>query len=563
VKRFGPFRLDVINQCLWRGEDQISLTPKAFSVLRYLVENAGRLVTQHEMLDALWPNTFVQPGILKTHILDLRNSLEDHSQNPLFIQTVPRLGYRFIAPVHEIEHLAPPSIAVLPFVNMSRDQDGEYFSDGLAEEIINLLAQIPGLKVIARTSSFAFRGKEQDIAVIAQALGVRTVLEGSVRRAGNRIRVTAQLIRAEDRSHMWSERYDRQMADVFALQDDIATSIAAALQVKLSTQPAVAQQYIPSLKAYEALLRARHHFNKLNPESMARARECLEQSIALDPGYALPHSELGFYFTTLATFGILPAREALPLARAAVHKALAIDGSLTDCVAMLGRIAACHDYDWKEAERLFRLARARDPISPRVREHYGLVLLYSGRFTEAIEESERALQSDPLNPYYGLILGCCLLDAGRDGDAAKEFQRLLELDANYYLSHFNLSMIYAHEGKLEAAVNAAEKADSLAPWNSVLTGYFAGMLKITGDAGRAARVLRKLGDGANYGSAAGFYAFHIACSEIDRAADWAVKAIEERDPAILAGVRIPLAEDLRSSSRWPALLKLMNFPIGN
>lgn len=491
MKLFGPFRLDVMNQCLWRGQDQISLTPKAFSVLHYLVENAGRLVTQREILDALWPNTFVQPGILKTHILDLRNSLGDRPQNPVFIQTLPRRGYKFIASVREIGPPPSLSIAVLPFANMSGDPEDEHFSDGLAEEIINLLAQIPGLKVIARTSAFAFRGKEQDIRKIALALGVRTVLEGSVRRAGNRIRVTAQLISTEDGSHLWSERYDGEMGDVFALQDEIAAAIAAAFQMKLSAQPALAQ-HTSILPPYEALLRARHQFNKLNPESMERAREYLEQSIALDPGYALPHSELGFYFTTLATFGILPAREALPQARAAVQKALDIDGSLADSVALLGRIIACHDYDWKEAERLFGLARACDPISSRVREYYSLFLLYFGRLTEAIEESERALHSDPLNPYFGLILGCCLLAGGREEDAAREFHRLLELDENYYLSYFNLSMIYAHEGKLEAAVHASQKADSLAPWNTVVTGTLAGVLKMAGDGGRAARVLQSL-----------------------------------------------------------------------
>src|SRR4029077_4456749 len=175
----------------------------------------------------------------------------------------------------------------------------EFFSDGLAEELINLLAQFPGLKVTARTSAFAFRGKEQDIRRIAAALDVRTILEGSVRRAGNRIRVTAQLISSEDGSHLWSERYDREMADVFALQDEIAAAIAAALRIKLAGQPAAARQYPPNPASYEALLRAWHHLSKYTPESMMRARECLEEATALDPGYAPAHSALGMYFCDL------------------------------------------------------------------------------------------------------------------------------------------------------------------------------------------------------------------------------------------------------------------------
>jgi serine/threonine protein kinase len=186
-----------------------------------------------------------------------------------------------------------PSIAVLPFVNMSHDPDSDYFSDGLAEEIINLLAHMPGLKVIARTSSFAFRGKEQDITKIAEALRVNTILEGSVRRSGNRVRVTAQLIAAEDGSHLFSERYERDMADVFAMQDEIAAAVTAALRIKLSVQPAAARPYTPSLPAYEAVLKARHLFQQLTPDSMAKGRAYLTQAIALDPGTRCPTSRLG------------------------------------------------------------------------------------------------------------------------------------------------------------------------------------------------------------------------------------------------------------------------------
>jgi serine/threonine-protein kinase len=185
-----------------------------------------------------------------------------------------------------------PSIAVLPFANMSRDPDDEYFSDGLTEEIINLLAHVPGLKVTARTSAFAFRGKEQDITTIADALRVRTILEGSVRRAGTRIRVTAQLINAEDGYHLWSERYDRELTDVFAIQDDIAQAIAGALQVTLTAKPAQTR-HTPVLAAYEAVLKGRHQMLKHSPASHARANDCFEQAMDLDPTYAEPHASLG------------------------------------------------------------------------------------------------------------------------------------------------------------------------------------------------------------------------------------------------------------------------------
>jgi len=239
----------------------------------------------------------------------------------------------------------PPSIAVLPFASLSRDEDNEYFGDGLGEEIINVLARIPGLKVIARTSAFAFRGKELDIRKIAEILGVRTILEGSVRRAGSRIRVTAQLISAEDGSHLWSERYDRELADVFALQDEIAGAIATALTAKLAVKPNASRQHTPVLAAYEAVLRARHHLNKVTPESMERARECLQQAIAIDPGYALPHSVLGGCFVSPAIYGMLPAHQAMPLARAEYQKALEIDPMLPEALVGLAAISMLYDYN--------------------------------------------------------------------------------------------------------------------------------------------------------------------------------------------------------------------------
>jgi serine/threonine protein kinase len=292
---------------------------------------------------------------------------------------------------------AQPSIAVLPFANMSPNQDDEYFSDGLAEEIINLLAHIAGLKVIARTSAFAFRGKEQDIRKIAEALGVRNILEGSVRRAGNRIRVTTQLISAEDGSHLWSERYDREMADIFAMQDEIAGAVAAALRIKLVVQPSATRQYTPKLESYEALLQAWHHLAKYRPESMTKAGECLQRAIALDPGYAAAHSAFGIYLGVLAVIGLRPAHEAMPPARAECLKALAIDPSLPDALAMLGWIAAAYDYDWKEAERLFRSAAARDPVSPAVHWTAGHYFIAIGESNSAIQELESALEADPVS----------------------------------------------------------------------------------------------------------------------------------------------------------------------
>ena len=237
---------------------------------------------------------------------------------------------------------AEASIAVLPFANLSADKENEYFSDGLAEEIINALTHVRGLKVTARTSAFAFRGENQDIRKIAETLNVRTILEGSVRRAGSRIRVMAQLINAADGYHLWSERYDAEMADVFAVQDEIASAIAGALKLKLSAELAENRRHIPTLPAFEALLKGRHYQFDGTPEGLERSKEYFENAIALDPEYALAHAALATYYWALAFNGLRPAREVMDLARVAAMKALELDPSLPEAQAALGVGAAAY-----------------------------------------------------------------------------------------------------------------------------------------------------------------------------------------------------------------------------
>ncbi len=453
-----------------------------------------------------------------------------------------------------------PSIAVLPFANMSADKEQEYFSDGLAEEVINALAHIPGLKVIARTSAFAFRGKEQDIRKIAETLGVSTILEGSVRRAGNRIRVTAQLIEAGNGTHLWSERFDREMMDVFAVQDEIAMAIVGALQVKLAVAPAAPRRYTPNLPAYEAYLKARHHWAKFTPESLARAKEGLERAIVLDPQFALAQVGLAGYFLFLTTgAGLLPAREAMPRVRALAQKALDLDPSLPEAHAMLGIVAGVYDYNWRDAERLFTLALAGDPVPPQVRTWYGFFFLYSMNYTTAVfEEFQMALQGDPLNLTFRMMLAFPLMAAGRLEDACTEWRRILELDENYWYAYLGLAWNHMLQGTFHEALSLAEKAFSLAPWNSQVVGALAAALQRTGDAARAEEVLRDLRNSPeDYGAPRGLVIFHLLCGEIDQAADWLEKCIEQRDG---------LAPSHRWSfeacalPRWPALATMMNLP---
>jgi serine/threonine protein kinase/Tfp pilus assembly protein PilF len=452
-----------------------------------------------------------------------------------------------------------PSIAVLPFTNLSADKENEYFSDGLAEELINMLARVPGLKVTARTSSFAFRGKDQDIRKIGGTLDVRSILEGSVRRSGSRIRVTVQLINAEDGYHLWSERYDRQMADVFAMQDEIAQAIAAALEVKLSIGPRPLARYTPNIPAYEAFLKGVYHGARLTPESFALSRKYLEEAIALDPKFALAHNAIGGHLFVLACGTLLSAHEAMPAARRAAQAALDIDPSLPEAQAALGVIAAVYDYNWQEADRRFRLAMARDPIPPHVRHMHGFWYLNAvGRGQEAAAECEQALKKDPLSVAGHTNLGYCLLAAGTNAEACTEFHKSLEIDANFWFAFYGLGIAHALQGALIEALPFAEKAHSLAPWFPDTIGLLAGVLMRMGDTQRTEHLLEKLEPADKYGVPRGLAMFHALCGESDKAANWTEKAIEQRDPWVPLFMNSLLRKVLSPTPRWSAIARQIN-----
>ena len=447
-----------------------------------------------------------------------------------------------------------PSIAVLPFVNIGADQDNQYFSDGLTEEVLNALSHIAGLKVTARASSFAFRGKEQDIRKIAASLGVRHILEGSVRRFGTRIRVTAQLINPDDGCHLWSERYDRELADVFAVQDEIAAAIAGALQVKLSRK---ARAHVPDVAAHEAFLKGRHHLLKITPDSLARGREYFEQALALDPDFAVAHSHLAWYYFLLAFHGLRPSWEVIPLARAAARRALELDPSLPQARSMLAAIAGLFDYDWAEAKRLFGTALAETPVAGEVRWAYGnSYLLPFGRAAEAAEALQRTLEQDPLNVVYRNARSIFLYVAGLREQGVKEAEQCVEIDSHYWGAHFSLGMNYASRDLIDQARASAERAYQLAPWTACTVALLAATSRRAGDqrAEQLTDELHKMRGQPHWG----MVLYHLVCKEVDQAARWIEKAIEQRDLMTIIQIRAPLAEPVRASAHWPALASRAN-----
>ena len=487
-----------------------------------------------------------QPGSRFQTIAEVRMALEEAVREPRSAATPD-------APQPSIG----PSIAVLPFANMSADKENEYFSDGLAEEIINVLANMPGLKVAGRTSSFFFRGKDVEFEEIGRRLNVDHILEGSVRKAGSRIRVTAQLIKVADGFHLWSERYDRELTDIFSLQDEVTHAIATALQVRLAPETAAPRRHTPDLRAYDAYLKALDQWSRPTPESMVRVREYLDKAIALDPEFAPAHTALGLYYSMQASLGTRPTREVIPLARAAVHEALRIDPSLPEPHALLACWEGGYDqYDWHKADQHWRLALAREPVSHHVRFWYGNhYLLPLGRFQDALDAMATGVEGDPLNVLYRHHFADGLRNAGRFEEAEAELRRILELDEGFPMAVGTLGMLCAQQGRWGEALALSEKAYTLMPL-PLTAGQLAALLVRTGETTRAYSLLDGLRSGTAWGAPTGMAIFHALCGEFDEAAEWTERAIDERYPRLVP-ILGPL---LRSSPVWPALARKMNLP---
>jgi len=448
------------------------------------------------------------------------------------------------------------SIAVLPFANLSADKENEYFSDGLAEEILNALTRVPGLRVIARTSSFAFRGKDQDVRRIAETLDVRTILEGSVRRAGSRIRITAQLINAVDGSHVWSERFDREMTDVFAVQDEISQSIVDALKVKLSADRSVSSRQTRNVAAYHAYLKGRHHLLKMTPEDVAHARDHLEQAIGLDPAYAAAYAGLAHALQLPAFMGWKAPQDVMLPAKAAALKAIELDEKESEAHFVLSMVAAQYEYDWPEALRQCRLALASDTVPPDVASVLcSLVLLPLGRVDEALAVVQRSRAADPLSPFPPQHLAAVLSARGAHREAIDQLHDLIDLHETFGPGYFFLGGACLAAGMIDEAIGVLEKGWQVMQYSGT-AGLLAGCYAVTGERARGESLLASLPSQVT-SQAVAFGIYHVICSEFDRAAGYFERAIEEREPTVTLLGMWPFCEGFRRSPQGRALLQKM------
>jgi serine/threonine-protein kinase len=452
-----------------------------------------------------------------------------------------------------------PSIAVLPFENLSATEDAEYFADGLTDELINALSHLDGLRVVSRTSAFEFKGKAMNIRNVGRQLGVGAVLEGSVRSLGTRLRVTAQLAKVSDGYQLWAGRFDRQMTDVFDIQDEIARTIVETLEIKLkgSTAAPLVKRHTGDLEAYNLYLRGRFHWNKRSAAGFEKARECFEAALARDPEYAPAHAGLADYYISSASWGLARPEVAWPAAKTAATEATRIDPSLSDAHIALAAYRSYYEWNWAEGEREFRVARQLSPADTNVCTQFGTFLIQRGRFEEAAAELQRAAEIDPLSATVNTCLAG-LAYYSRNYDRAMQICRqALEIAPDDIELTGVLGMAGEAKGSFPEALNAYGRACALSQDHPMLVALLIATLAKAGRRDEAQqhldRLLERTSDGYVPPIALGWV--YTAFGDFDAAFAWLDKAADAHD-VMLAYLPVgPCYDPLRSDARFPRLLE--------
>ena len=454
----------------------------------------------------------------------------------------------------------PRSVAVLPFVNLSADPENEYFADGITEDVIAQLSKVGALQVTSRTSVMPFKKREQSLREIAAKLQVATLLEGSVRRAGDRVRIVAQLIDVAADQHLWAETYDRQLTDIFEIQADVALHIAAALKAELSAdeKTRIHKEPTSDLQAYQLYLQGRHCFIRYTPEGMRKGIEYFEQAIQRDPSYALAYASVALAYVELGEGGALRPGEAYPRAKQAVAKALELDSELAEAHSTLACLKFVGDYDWTRAEQEFKRALELNPSSADTYDYYGRMLLALERYDEAIAMVKRAQELDPLA--HPLDIASTLLRAGRYDEALRAASLGIELDPHAPRGHATLGWAYLKKGMSDEGLAELEKAVTLSPGDTLWLAQLGHVYALVGKVGQAREVLQQLEELSRqrYVSPYHMAYIHAGLGQQDTAIDWLERAYKERAGAVYGVKGSFLFATLRSHPRFAALLRKMH-----
>lgn len=617
---FGDFRLDPAERLLFRSDKHVPLPPKAAEVLLLLVERRGHVVDKDTLLKEIWPDTFVEEGSLAQNISILRKVLTEGRDGKELIETIPKRGYRFIAAVKEVtpevaspasqqesqtalvgrvgawprlllwvaplglaaliatayftwhRYSAPPSfasprimLAVLPFENLTGDSTQEFFSDGMTEEMITQLGQMypKHLGVIARTSAMQYKRAQKDAAQIGRDLRVDYILEGSIRRTGERVRISAQLIHARDQTHLWAHSYERDLQDILSVQATVARDVAYEIGIRLvpAVQGDSTGARLVKPEAYEAYLRGRHYLNSATSEQdLQNAISEFERAIAADARTALAHAGLANSYAALSD-SYKPPREVLPKAKIAAQKALELDPNLSEAHAALGWVALAFDWNWSLAEQELRRAIALNPGNAQAHDLYANYLAAAGQHQEAAAESQRALELDPFSVLLNANRGWYLILAHQFDAAIEQERRALDLDPSSSSCRAFLAMAYAAQRQFPEALAEARRANAAEP--SVMDmAAMAGVLATSGARPEAEDLLNKLKTmmKQRYICPYETATIYVGLGEKEEAFRWLEKGYETRENCMIYMKTDPAFDPLRADPRFSDLLRRVGFP---
>ena len=629
--RFGSFEANLRRGELRRNGENIKLQEKPFQVLALLLEQAGELVTREELRQRVWPaDTFVDfDANLNTALNKLRRALGDSADNPLFIKTVPRRGYCFIAPVKPVgpelarQETFPQSplaaetapvpamgralrgirmpaavlslialvllstavyffrpvfsnavkpapdrlhLVVLPFGQLDADPGEDYFSDGMTDELITELAQShpQELGVIARTTTMQYKNTNKTVQQIGRELNVDFVLEGSVRRANGRLRISVRLIRTRDQSPLWAESYDRDASDVIGIQREVAASVVRSLPLQLLPARSGGVSAAPAVNpaAYEDYLKGRYYGSKRTEKDLRKSLEEFRSAIQKDPNYAPAYAGLGESYAILGAWLVMPADDAYPQAREAAKKALEIDKELASAHALQADIAWEYDRDWKTADAEFERALEVNPGLATTHQWRAEYLSALGRHEEALAEIQRARELDPLSLIINAVVGYVLYDARRYDEAIPVLRKTLEMDPHFFPAHVYLWWVYNQKGMYDEAVNEYEKAMTIgdAPGQRALAFRRA---YVSGGIQEVRRwILNQLNEQVEHSYVNPYHLVVAYCAlgEKDKAFLWLEKAFQQHDISVARLKVDPKLDPIRSDPRFKEYLKRLGLP---
>jgi len=646
--RFGIYEVDVRTSELWKQGRKIKLQEQPCRILAILLERRGEVVTREELRKRLWSDdTFVDfDHSLNTAIMRLREALSDSSENPRFIETLPRHGYRFIAPVEETVSFEPEnkqegelsatgqspvrfpegdarvvplpqassneikagrmssrravglisifaifvlillgiavrsrrlatvgnpqrseikSLAVLPFENLSGDKDQQYFTDGMTDELIAHLAKIRSLRVISRTSSMEYKDTRKPLSEIARNLNVDAVVEGTVLRSGDKVRITAELVQVATDRHLWAETYESQLGDVLALQSQVASAIVNEIRVNLTPeeQQRLASARSVSAEGYEYYLKGKYFWNKRSQDGLTKAIEYFQLATEKDPNYALAYAGLADCYSIIgsAIVGTVPSQDVAAKAKAAAVKALQLDDTLAEAQTSLATVHFNYDWDWAGAASGFQRAIDLNPSYATAYQRYSLYLMAMGKTKESLAQMNRARELDPLSISMNFSLGWRLYMARMYDQAIEQLQNTLEMDPNFALPRMVLGQAYEQKNSYPQALTELRKAASISHDSPQLLGALGHAYAASGNRLEAEKILSQMLEKSNKEYVSPFYVglVYAGMRQNDKAMDWLEKAYEDRSNAIVFAKVDPQLDGLRSIPRFQSLLHRLAF----